>query len=565
VPALSAAGFLIGALVYAAGLSTDAAAAEVPPSVAPGAIERGLQPTTPEEKAAPVGLPAPPATNPPSDADQIRFTLGEVTIDGATAVPADRIRATYAALIGQTITLADLYEVANAITKLYVDAGYGLSFALVPAQQIDASGRVTIAVVEGYVDQITVEGDAPSAEALVREYGAPITAARPLRSADLERLLLLANDLPGFTVKSVFEPIPGAPRGATRLVMRVATVPVEASLEIDNRGSKALGRWRADAEFSIDSLLGLGDQLTLRGLQSLDGRGLTYGAANWSIPVDRDGTTLTLSVSNSSSAPVTPQLEAVDFTGTGWIASAEVEHALVRTREDSLWLSVTATGKWLDSDILSTPNSRDRIYALDSAATYLGHDDGGTTNAVLRLTKGLDLFDATTSSSPLRSRASGSGDYLSVQATLGRLQELGGPFQLQLGAAGQVASRGLLSSEQCGYGGSAFGRGFDDYEIAGDHCLMGSAELRYTPDGTALPGVGLQFYGFADAGEVWQAGALLPGEERSETGRSIGLGLRLTLPAGFSSTLEFAQPLGRNVAQDDNRHGRLFFSIKKSF
>ncbi len=540
-------------------------AADVPPSVAPGAIERGLQPPPPETPEAPPALPPPHETTAPADADQIHFTLNEVTVDGATALPASQIQATYARLIGQSIALADLYEVANAITKLYVDAGFGLSFAVVPAQQIDDSGHVTIAVVEGYVADIAVEGGSPAVDALVHEYGEAILASRPLRTADLERLLLLVNDLPGTSVKSVFNPIPGGARGATQLVMHVTFEPLEASLDINNRGSKALGRWRADAEVAVNSPLGLGDALTLRGLQSLEGNGLTYGAASWSVPVDRDGTTLTLSASNSSSTPGTPQLKAVDFSGTGWIASASVQRALARAREDSLWLSVTATGKWLDSDLLGAPNSRDRIYALDSALTYLGHDMGGTTNATLRVTKGLDVFDATTADSPLRSRASGSGDYLSGQVSVERLQELGGPVQLDLGAAGQVASRGLLSSEQCGYGGSTFGRGFDDYEIAGDHCVMGSAELRYSVDTSQSPGVGLQFYGFVDAGMVWQAGTLLPGEPRSATGRSIGVGLRLSLPAGFSGSVEFDQPIGRNVSQDGNRDGRLFFSVKKSF
>ena len=537
----------------------------MPSSVAPGAIERGLQPVTSEERDAPPVLPPPHETMAPADADQIHFTLREVTIDGATALPADDIRATYARLIGQTIALADLYEVANAITKLYVDAGYGLSFAVIPAQQINDSGRVTISVVEGYVAEIAVEGASPSAEALVHEYGDGILASRPLRTADLERLLLLVNDLPGTTVKSIFNPIAGGARGATQLAMHVTFDPFEASLDINNRGSRALGRWRADAQVTINSPLGLGDALTLHGLQSLTSSGLTYGAASWSVPVDRDGTVLTLSASNSISTPETPQLKAVDFTGTGWIASAGLQRALVRARADSLWRSVTATGKWLDSDILSAPNSRDRIYTLDSALTYLGHDMSGTTNATLRLTKGLNLFDATLADSPLRSRASGSGDYLSGQVSVERLQELGGPFQLDLGAAGQLASRGLLSSEQCGYGGSIFGRGFDDYEIAGDHCLMGSAELRYTADTGWLPGVGLQFYGFADAGMVWQAGMILPGEPRSASGRSIGIGLRFNLPYDVSGSLEFAQPIGRDVGQEGNRDGRLFFSLKKSF
>ena len=47
---------------------------------------------------------------------------------------------------------------------------------------------------------------------------------------------------------------------------------------------------------------------------------------------------------------------------------------------------------------------------------------------MLRLTKGLDVFGATTVTSLLRSRALGSGDYTDVQLSLSRLQNLDGLF-----------------------------------------------------------------------------------------------------------------------------------------
>ena len=454
---------------------------------------------------------------------------------------------------------------ANDITALYVQAGYAISFALVPAQRIDATGHVTIAVVEGYIAEIAVNGASPRIESMVQDYGAKIEASRPLKTADIERFLLLANDLPGTTVKSVFNHVPDGPRGATRLDMNVSFAPVEFSVDVDNRGSRALGPWRTIIGLTIDSPLGLGDALTLRGLQTLNRNELTYGAANWSVPVDRDGTSLNLSVSNSVSDPGTPALTAVEFNGTGWIASAGLDHMLIRNQTDSLQLSVTGTGKWLDTSILSAPNSRDRIYALDAAMTYTGRAGDGVTSGVLRLTRGFDIFDATTSSSPLRSRSSGSGDYATAQVSFGRLQNLGGPFQLNITADSQIASRGLLASEQCGYGGGAFGRAFDDYEIAGDHCVMGSAELRYAPAWAQTDEFSLQFYGFGDAGMVWQAGRVLPGEQRNQTGRSVGTGIRLALPEGLTTSLELDQPLGRTVVQENNRDSRLFFSLTKAF
>jgi hemolysin activation/secretion protein len=183
------------------------------------------------------------------------------------------------------------------------------------------------------------------------------------------------------------------------------------------------------------------------------------------------------------------------------------------------------------------------------------------------INQGLPVFGATTSTSPLRSRASGSGVYTSAVLDLARRQDIWGPFDTLISFNGQWASRGLLASEQCGYGGAAYGRAFDDSELVGDECLMGSAEARFAPFGLFggqprfLPL--LQLYGFYDAGIVWEKGTVLSGEKQSEIGQSFGGGLRLGLSVGLSATVEYAQPLTHDVADNGSRRGRIFASLKQ--
>ncbi len=543
----------------------QAAAVPVPPAVAPGAIERQLQPQPPELKSGGIVVPPPRDAAAPENAAALRFELKAVTIDGATALPPADLARTYAPLVGRSISLADLYDVANAITALYVQAGYALSFAVVPAQTIGGDGRAVISVVEGYVADIRINGAPARTERVVRGYAARIGQSRPLKMADLERALLLANDLPGTTVRSVVNRLDGGERGAVRLDLNVTYRPVQASALVDNRGSKALGPWRGVAGVTLASPLGLGDGLTLRALSTLGNDSLRYGAANWTAPIDRNGTSVALSASYSVSAPGTPRLAAAGFAGTGWIGAAGVEHVLVRNRRDRLTLSAALTGKQLDTRIADRINSRDRIAALDAAVNWSRRDGAGLSSAMVRAAQGLDAFGATTGASRLRSRASGSGRYTVLQVSVGRLQDLGGPFQLNLTAYGQAASRGLLASEQCGYGGAQFGRGFDDFEIAGDHCLMGSAEFRYSPSWGRRNGMAAQLFASADAGRVWLSGAALPGEDRTAAAAAVGLGLRLALPQGVNGSLELDQALGRVVGQQGNRDSRVFVSLSKAF
>jgi hemolysin activation/secretion protein len=227
------------------------------------------------------------------------------------------------------------------------------------------------------------------------------------------------------------------------------------------------------------------------------------------------------------------------------------------------------SGKWLSSTLAATPNSRDHLYELQAGATWNERDAGGLTAATATLTQGLDVFDATTSASALRSRQAGSGQFTSLSGVITRLMPLAqasaGEFDLYAAASGQVASRGLLSAEQCGYGGSTFGRGFDANEIVGDHCLLGTAELRLTPafgDTWSSGAVsGVQLFAVADAGQVWNSGNLGFGSLRTEGGASLGLGVRFSVLEHVSGSLEYDQPLGHRVALEANRAGRLFFQV----
>ena len=91
--------------------------------------------------------------------------------------------ASYAPLVGHDVSLAQIYEVARNITDLYAKAGYALSFALVPAQDIDKSvGNVRIDVVEGYIGEVRYDGDTEGLAKIVGEYGENITQSKPLKT-----------------------------------------------------------------------------------------------------------------------------------------------------------------------------------------------------------------------------------------------------------------------------------------------------------------------------------------------------------------------------------------------
>lgn len=539
-------------------------AQSVPPGVSPGQIEKNLQQRNlPEQHGANIDLPPPSSFAAPPNAGSLKFVLKGIDVEGARAVSAEEIAGTYKALIGREITLADIYKAANAITALYVKHGYAISFAVVPAQTIDGTGHVRIDVVEGFVGEVAFSGDTAHIPDAVRAYAEQIKRSHPLTIAAIERFLLLMNDIPGITATSTFERPATRTLGATRLIVNVAFTAMTASLSLDNRGSRAMGPYRTDDGVTLNSLLGYGDSLRLRVLQTMQWDELHYASANWSIPVGNDGASLALSGDIFQSGPGTALLRSVDYKSRGWSLRGEADYPIFRSRAQSLWVHGAVIVKQLASDFAAVPNTRDRLFEADAGATWWENDESGQASAGADIIQGLPAFGATGARSPLRSRLSGSGTFTLLTANATRLQYLNNGFQLYGAVLGQIASRGLLTAEQCGYGGGAFGRGFDSSEIAGDDCAQATLELRYNPAGAYWDHA--QFYVFGDAGKVWLNGTLLPGEARSSDAQSVGVGVRLDLTQGFTATVEFAQPLSRDVALEGNRHGRVFFSIGKGF
>lgn len=551
---------LCGALTLAA---PGMHAQSVPSTVAPGSIERQLNQQPPPPPANNLSIPPPSGFEAPPNAAGIALHLTAIEITGATAISAEELEKAYHNFIGRDGTVADLYAAANAITAKYTEKGFALSFAVVPKQVIE-NGRAQILVIEGYVAEYRFEGD--DTPPVLTGYAAHILVSKPLRTATLERFLLLANDIPGYTVRSVFDRIENAPRGATRLVIHVEHKAFSGGWTEDNRGSRALGPWRLDLNARADGLLGFGESIGLRSFLSTDLNELRYGSVDTSWPLGNNGTRLVAAGSYSDSHPSVPLLSAAGFGSNGITARLGAEHPLIRSRIETLQLDAYVSGQWLKSSLASLPNSRDHVYTLSVGGTYWVYNASGLWSAAAHAVQGLPVFGATTPSVPLRSRASGSGVFTALNVTAMRLQRLSDEFDALASISGQLSSRGLLSSQQCGYGGMQFGRGFDDSEIVGDDCATASLELRYNAGFAGELGLqGLQFYGFGDGGYAMRRGQLLPQERRSDSAASAGAGVRWRINDNLSGWAEYAQPLGRDVALENNRHGRVFVAISAGF
>jgi hemolysin activation/secretion protein len=514
-----------------------------------------------------ITVPALDRQGPPANAEQIRFVLSAVDIDGNTVLSDAQLSQPFASLIGQDVSLAQMFAASNEITRMYVKAGYALSLAFVPAQEVKG-GVVRIRVIEGYIGDVEFQDDRSFHSKLWSGFAARLMASRPLKTRDLERYLLLANDLAGVEVKSVFERMDGDP-GATKLVMMIERKMFDLGIEANNRGSKAMGPYRVQVSAAMNGLVGAEERVALFGVRVPDGEELAYVAARFDLPLTSDGLSMAFDVSRSHSKPGSNSLIAIDYQTDGWTGNIGLTYPYIRSRAQNLYVSLGVNYKDLTAEIFG-PFTHDTMTVIVAGADYDTTDRwGGLLQATGTLRVGLDVFDATQSDDIDASRPGASGEFIKLEASVSRLQSLTRwPWLQVYGELGaQVADGSLLVSEQCGYGGGHIGRAFDSFEISGDHCIKGLAEVRYDVTiGDEWWINTAQVYGLADFGYVLKSGDLLFGEERSEAGASLGMGVRWRALDHVSGLVEVVQPVGLGVAfEDGEKKARVFFGLSVDY
>lgn len=210
----------------------------LPPTSDPSRIQQQLQPPSPPAPRPFIRVPRREDLTAPPGADRQKFRLQELQIQGATVYSPNRLQKLYAQLVGKDISLSNLYLIANRITQLYRDDGYILSQAIVPAQTI-RGGVAKIQVIEGFVERVDFLGATKTKLNRLKGFGNKIVASRPLNIKQLERYLLLANELAGIRVRGVLSP--GRSFGGSILTLNVNYKPTNTFIDLNNRGSSTVG------------------------------------------------------------------------------------------------------------------------------------------------------------------------------------------------------------------------------------------------------------------------------------------------------------------------------------
>lgn len=524
------------------------------------------------------GLERPPcALDNPEFAD-IRLTLRDVEFAGLGSVDPAIVRPSFAAMVGSEQKVSVVCAIRDRAADLLHDAGY-IAAVQVPEQSI-ADGRIRFTVVLARLTDIRVRGDAGRAEKLIAGYLNRLKAQPVFNRFEAERYLLLASDLPGYSVRLALRPATGGKPGDAVGEVTVARVPFAMDANVQNYGSRELGRIGGQVRAQLFGLTGMGDVTTLSAFATSDFSEQRTLSATHDFRVGAEGLTVMSAASYSWARPDIPGPNTV--TARTFVGSLALGYPFVRRQSlkvrGSAGLELINQVIRDDGDALSRDRLRILFARLDheasssdfSRAGYSVEEPVWRTAISVELRHGIGILGATNRCGTVCVTAGGiplSRDGADPTAGLVRGSLYGEyrpapKFTIAVGARAQYASKSLASYEQFAAGNYSIGRGYDPGTLLGDRGIAGQIEIR---GGSLLAAsarkVAAQPFLFFDAARVGNdQGSFLPRGQRDLT--SLGAGVRASWQ-GFGIETMVAVPLKRTGFNNEKPDPRLLFSISR--
>jgi hemolysin activation/secretion protein len=313
----------------------------------------------------------------------------------------------------------------------------------------------------------------------------------------------------------------------------------------NNYGSKFLGPIQGSIKVGMNHSYVLPfNQTDVTVYSADDPKELKFFNLTHSTPLNTYGTKLKLDASHSEAVPGSTQ-KRLDINGKTNTYQVELSHPILRSRIQNLRVSGGLSIKDNRTDLANSPFVRDKIRTVKAGMHYDRSDSfRGINGLSVTYTKGINGLGSSKNGGSNLSRSKGKVDFSKVEGTLSRYQGLPYDFTLLGMLIGQYTNDILLSAEEFGYGGPAFGRAYDSSEILGERGIAGLVELRYMGV-PRLYGANVMPFAFYDFGRVWN---LDPGQTNFVNASSGGVGFRAEHNTGVYATFTVAQPMDKHQA-----------------
>jgi hemolysin activation/secretion protein len=501
----------------------------------------------------------------------ITFPLARVEFNNLRGLTAADLQPAWAEYAGRTVPLATVCEIRDRAATILRRAGY-LAAVQVPPQEIE-NGIVRLDVLMARIVAVQVRGDVGRSERTIAGFLRDIQAMPVFNEIEAERSLLLLRDLPGYDVRLTLRPA-GTAVGDVVGEVTVVYTPFELDANIQNYGSRDVGRWGGLLRGQLNGLTGLGDRTVVSFFSTADFDEQQVVQLGHDFGLGNDGLRLAGRFTYAWTRPDTdPDLGIRSRTMIGGL---EASYPFLRSQATNLYGAAGFELVDQEIEILDTLTNRDRLRIAYLRADFdtvdeasLGRLPGYSAitprwrlagSAEIR--RGLDIFGATefcATCTVQPSRIPGDAT-ATVLRGYGVFEYRPLPkLTFAFSPRAQYSPDPLFAFEEFAAGNYTIGRGYDPGALIGDSGAGFLAELRY---GNIFPPafreLALEPFAFFDAAWVWNNEDSISGSERLY---SAGGGVRAAFSDRLRLDVALAVPLSRIGLLNERPDPRILVSL----
>lgn len=506
-----------------------------------------------------------PAQMPPLDLRQ-EVVVEALEVVGSTVLSAEDITLFTQPVLGRRVPLQQVQDVADNITRFYVDRGFTTSRAVIVPDTVP-TGRLRIEVIEGRLADIQISGNRRLLTSYLRDR-LQLVAKPPLNTNALEDQLRLLRASP-FIANVEASLRPGEKVGESILVVRIEEdpQPLVLSFGLDNYVPPSIAPQRAFVSLGYQNLSGRGDEIFgsyAVGLNFSDWQraALNEYTLTYRVPLNaRDGTLQFRAVVTNNRITERP-FAGFNITGESQLYELSFRQPLVRSVRQELALSGALAWQQSQIFVLDVVSTTNRTSVLQLGVDYLRRDRRGAWLALGRFNWGLPILGATDIPDGPGDLVTPDGRFFSFQAQGQRVLNFGNDLLLLLRADAQIAAKPLLPQHQFVIGGAQSVRGYRQNARAGDNGFRLSVESRIPAARDSGGRVVFQVAPFIEFGRVWNKRNNPNPPLPPQTLAGLGTGLLWSPVPGLDIRFDAALPLvyNRDRGRDAQDYG-LYFQV----
>ena len=493
-------------------------------------------------------------------ANKVIAKLKSVSFEGNTVIKDNVLQDIVEPYIGKKLTKGDLAALKFDVKKAFYDKGYILVRVVTKPQKF-SSGNLKVNIYEAKIGEVVIEENKLLNNSLAKRLASRAESGEILDEVNLESTISDLNDLYG--VGASVNLRPGKAFSTTDLNVSLKAAKEDTNnITVDNYGSDLTGRIVTSAYLEKSNFFNIGEKFNLSLQRSEEDLwGVAVGAVT---PIGIKNIKLETSYLHSKNE-ISGRLEGLKASGETDAYNISFSSKLINTRKKQTVFRVGYEERVHESFLSDVRDTKDHLRKLYVESSFLYRGDNSVFFTSAKLSKGLDIFEASEKGDITASRSTGDPQaWIFEPVLLVNSKPFSDEGTVKALVRGQLASNTLLSSDLMSVGGYGNIRGFDVAQEAAEAGYSFSLEYNHELP-IASDDYEVKMGPFVDGGALYNR---VQGSLEDNHFYSVGLGLEARakiIPTGDTILrLDWGHPVG-NYNSNQVSSDTFYISLKQEF